>query len=114
MRNVTELRSLGDIRTTISTHIRSTPRHKGTAYLEMLSLRMEEQRLRSELMALGRRQKRIELRLGEIRDQMGKLLGKVEEERSQMPGVPAGGAEPAFTPRVAGIPRKLRTLPVEY
>jgi len=29
MRSVTQLKSLGDIRTTISTHARSTPRQRG-------------------------------------------------------------------------------------
>lgn len=80
MKSVTQLKSLGDMRTIISTHSRSVPRHKGSNYLDILSLGMEKQRLEAELEWLGKRQTRIQGRLSEIRAVMEELLSKVGDE----------------------------------
>lgn len=73
MRSVTQLKSLGDIRTTISTHARSTPRQRGSTYLQVYLLDMERQRLQTELLMLTKRQRRINARLAEIHEEMGRL-----------------------------------------
>ncbi len=113
MRSVVELKSLGDIRTTISTHSRSTPRHKATTYLEILSLGMEKQRLQAEMAVLGKRQHRIDLRLAEIREAMGKLVGRVEEDRVAPPTAGATGSH-GPPPRQANRPAKCREVTVGY
>ncbi|MBI2936032.1 MAG: hypothetical protein HYY31_04410 [Chloroflexi bacterium] len=82
MISVTQLKSIGDIRTTISTHTRSTPRHKGSTYLDILSLGMEKQRLETELVWMDRRRGRIERRLGEIAESMEKLLNEAEQDNA--------------------------------
>ena len=96
MNSMTNLKSLGDIRSVVSTHTRSTPRHKGSAYLDTLSLGMEKQRLEAELAWLARRRGRIELRLQEIRKIMEGLLEKVASElpASSDSATPEGNARP--------------------
>lgn len=89
MRSVTQLKSLGDIRTTISTHSRATPAHEGTIYLDILSMGMEQLRLKTELAWLDRRQGRIQRRLGEIRGAMKVILSKAQAEEPPASGAPA-------------------------
>jgi len=84
LKSVTQLKSLGDIRTTISTHARSVPRHKGSTYLEILSRGLEKQRLDSEQDWMARRQGRIDKRLQEIRELMNLLLAKVDQEINEI------------------------------
>lgn len=79
MRSVTQLKSLGDLRTTISTHARSTPRQKGSTYLEVYLLDKEKQRLETELAMLTKRQLRIQGRLKEIREAMEWLMNNRQE-----------------------------------
>lgn len=114
MRSVTELKGLGDISTTISTHTHSTPRHKGTTYLEILSLGMEKQRLQVELGMLLKRKRRIDDRLAEIREAMLKLVGQVEDESSSIPGPLPAPARVGPAPKLSGIPPKTRTMTLEY
>jgi hypothetical protein len=71
MKRATELKTLGDIRTGISTHTRSVPRHKGSTYLDILSLGMEKLRLETGLGWLARRRGRQEQRLQEVQEIMG-------------------------------------------
>lgn len=94
MKSVTQLKSLGDIRTTISTHARSTPRQQGSTYLEVYLLDKEKQRLETELAMLTKRQKRIERRLDEIGESMKWLMSKRDQEESRVEpsGSPATGA----------------------
>ncbi|MBI2919102.1 MAG: hypothetical protein HYY01_14090 [Chloroflexi bacterium] len=114
MRSITELKSLGDIRTTISTHARSTPRHKGTTYLEILSLGMERQRLQAELAAIAKRQHRIEARVAEINTAILKLVNQVEEESSSVSSPPPSPARGTPAPNLSSIPPKSRMMSLEY
>ena len=93
MKRVTELKTLGDIRTIISTHTRSVPRHKGSTYLDILSLGMEKLRLETELAWHARRQGRLEQRLQEAQETMGKRLLEMQQElpASAPPPTPPGG-----------------------
>ncbi|MBI2866093.1 MAG: hypothetical protein HYX99_01865 [Chloroflexi bacterium] len=88
MSGLTRMRTLGDVRTALSIHARSTPRHRSTTYLEVLSLGMENLRLQSELTALAKRRQRIEGRLLRVRETLVKRAGTVQQEVSS--GDPGG------------------------
>jgi chromosome segregation ATPase len=91
MRSVTQLKSLGDIRTTISTHARSTPRQGGSTYLQVYLLDMERQRLQTELLLLTRRQRRLDARLAEIREEMERLKQEAGSSSGLSPATPMVG-----------------------
>ena len=96
MKGVVDVKGLPDIRTALSTRSRSASRHKGTPYLEILSLGMQKLRLSSEQERLAERAERVDARLEEIRTSLQKRLDLVGEE-----------SPPATNPRPrpAGIPR---------
>jgi len=98
MKTVSELKTLGDIRTVVSTHTRSVPRHKGSTYLDILSLGMEKLRLETELAWHARRQGRLELRLQEIQETMGNRLMEMQRElpAAVVPPTPANGQDHPF------------------
>lgn len=81
MKSITEVKGLGDIRTAISTRARSASRQKSSAYLDILALGMEKMRLETELAWIGKRQKRLEERLGETQATMEKLLRQVQQDQ---------------------------------
>ncbi|MDO8751646.1 MAG: hypothetical protein Q7K03_10985 [Dehalococcoidia bacterium] len=115
MKSVVDVKGLGDIRTAISTRSRSASRHKGTPYLEIMSLGMQKLRLSSEQERLAERVERVDARLGELRCALQERLTMVAEES------PAGSNP---QPRPAGIPRSTeqgparsrpwKTMAVEY
>lgn len=113
MKSVTQLKSLGDMRTIISTHSRSVPRHKGSNYLDILSLGMEKQRLEAELEWLGKRQRRIQGRLGEIRVVMEELLSKVGDESPGGLPTPVAGEKPAIGSNSSDS-EKWKKMTIEY
>lgn len=88
MKRVSELKTLGDIRTIISTHTRSVPRNKGSTYLDILSLGMEKLRLETELAWHARRQWRLEQRLREAQETMGKRLLEMQRELPEAAPLP--------------------------
>lgn len=115
MKSVTELKSLGDVRTNITTHARSAPRRKGTTYLEAYLLDREKQRLETELTALARRRSRIEPRLQAIRASVEALVRKAQAEESGKSGPPALPPGEPPTPKVRGSKgRDWATMPIEY
>ena len=83
MKSVTELKSLGDIRTATSHHIASKPPLKGSTHLDIYLLDKERQRLEKELSGLEVRGRRILERLGEIRKAMDMLKQKAEEAEQE-------------------------------
>jgi len=99
MKSVTQLRSLGDIRTAVSTHTRSTPRHKGSTYLDILSLGMEQLRLETEQAWLARRRRRIERRVREIQENMGGFLAEVQQTLVPQDPQAVRASEPAVAPQ---------------
>ena len=103
MKSTTQPRSVADIRTALSVHAHSAPCHKGTPYLQILSLGMEKLRLRTELAVLAKRQGRIQARLGEILQSIDRLTDRVKEEDL----APAKAAPKQAPPR-------WRTVPLEY
>lgn len=86
MNNNSEMKGLRDIKTAVSAHVRSTSRHEGTPYLEILALGMEKLRLTKESANLSMRRERVQARLEEIRGVMDARLDQVREE-----GPPADG-----------------------
>jgi hypothetical protein len=115
MNNNSEMRGLRDIKTAVSAHVRSTSRHEGTPYLEVLALGMEKLRLTKESAALSIRQGRVQGRLEEIRSVMDDRLDQVREEGPPV-ALPADGdatrcriARHGQTNRAAQ-----RTMPLAY
>ncbi|MFH1140510.1 MAG: hypothetical protein V1724_02315, partial [Chloroflexota bacterium] len=110
-----DVKGLPDIRTGISTRSRSASRHRGTPYLEILSLGMQKLRLNSEMERLTERLERTDSKLEEIRNSLQKRLTLVGEESPP-------GSNPR--PRPAGIPcsaeqgparsRPWKTVTVDY
>ena len=115
MKSVTQIKSLGDMRTTVSTHARSAPRQNGSTYLEIYLLDKERQRLETELAMVTKRQRRIEGRLAEIQGAIDKLVHKPQQEQSSPSGPPASAA--VESPKPEGRPshpRKWRGMTIEY
>ncbi|MBI4336421.1 MAG: hypothetical protein HY683_01130 [Chloroflexi bacterium] len=115
MKGSGELKGLRDARTAISTHYRSSSRHKGTPYLEILALGMERLRLEAEMARLREREDRIQRRLSEIQQLLVKRLGQVQPgdalESGDLAGAAgAGGAAQASYP----LPGNLKTMAIEY
>ena len=115
MKSVNELKGLCDVSTAISSHRRSASRHKGTPYLEILSLGMEKLRLEAELAQLTKRRHRTENRLGQIRSTIAERLSTVQEEAAPVPDAPVVDANKKQTPksRPSGS-RSWSTMTLEY
>ena len=104
MKGIVDVKGLRDMRTGISTRSRSASRHKGTPYLEILSLGMQKLRLSSELERLTERLESTDSKLKEIRSSLQKRLVMVGEES------PAGSNP---RPRPVGIPRSAEQGPAK-
>lgn len=105
MKSVTRPKSLGDLRTAVSTHRRAAPRQKGSDYLQDYLLDKERRRLEAELAWLAKRRQRIEARLRALRLAMERTLREAEGAR------PAQGAEPSDA--AAGGPGNAEAAPRE-
>lgn len=115
MKSVTEIRSLADMRTNITTHSRSAPRRKGTAYLEVYLLDRERQRLETELAMLSKRRARVEPRLVGIQAEVQRLVRRTQGEETARLDQPA----PSTTQLPPAEPRGVKgrgwiRMPVEY
>lgn len=83
-KSITRMKSLGDLKTTISTHARSTPREEGETFLEVYLLDKERQRLETEVAMHFKRTDRIQIRLAEIARVMAVLLEKSRQEKAAL------------------------------
>ena len=108
MRGVSHIKGVADMRTAISTHYRSTSRHEGTPYLEIMAMGMERLRLERDLEWLGKREERIRKRLAEIKPLLEKRDGQVQDD--DHPGTKA--STPGEQSAPGGGP--WRTMKVEY
>jgi hypothetical protein len=115
MKRATEMKTLGDIRTGVSTHTRSVPRHKGSTYLDILSLGMEKLRLETQLTWAARRRERMERRLNEIQEVMSQRLVEMQQElpASAPPPTPPGGQNRIPT-EVGADGGHWRSMTIEY
>jgi len=115
MKNVTETKSLSDIRTATSHHIASKPPLKGSTYLDVYLLDKEKQRLEKELSRLERRQGRLHERLGEIRKAMDTLRQESERERSSdNPSTDIGAGENQPVPAGQHSQRRWKKMTLDY
>ena len=115
MKSVAQLRSLGDIRTIVSTHTRSVPRSKGSNYLETLCLGMEKNRLETELAWLTKRQRRIDKRLEEIRSSMTGLASQTLQEQAPISSPVTSPTDGTQVPEGDGSnPHKWRQMTIGY
>lgn len=113
MRSATQIKSLGDVRTTISTHARAAPRREGSVHLEIYLLDKEKQRLQTEFAMLQKRQRRIETRLVELDQARARLRVSSDvstQSKPQPASAPAAGAALA----APGTQSQRRSMPVEY
>lgn len=115
MKGIAELKSLRDIRTALSTRSRSASWHKGTPYLEILSLGLDKLRLSSEQTRLAERVERVDALLKEIRIALGDRLTMVAEESPQGSNAPAGvaGEQRPSSGNPTGL-RGWKKMTVEY
>lgn len=113
MRNVSEIRSVEDMRTTTTGHIRSTPPRKDSTYLDVYLLSKEKQRLETELRMLVKRQTRIEGRLGELHEALDKLLEKADHDKRGIPRLREGASDVNQSTDDEGL-LKWKNLTVEY
>lgn len=115
MKRATQIRSLGDVRTSVSTHARSTPRRKESTYLEVYLLGKEKERLETELGVLTKRQSRIAARVAEIRDVMLRLIARAQEPEPSGHSLPIADASANHAVKGSGSDaQKWRRMPVEY
>ncbi|MBI4302635.1 MAG: hypothetical protein HY664_08510 [Chloroflexi bacterium] len=115
MKDVTEIKSLSDIRTAASHHIASKPPLKGSTHLDLYLLDKEKQRLEKERSRLEQRQRRIQERLTEIHQAMDKLDEAAQQEKSARRSVPAKspiGQEEASRKRHQGC--RWRKVAISY
>ncbi len=115
MKGNADLKGLRDVRTAISTHSRSTSRHKGTPYLEILALGMEKLRLKTALSQINDRVGRIEARLKELNQALEERLQMVSEETPAKPAATGkAGREPSTSKGSPKAPPGFKTMKVEY
>lgn len=113
MRSVNDIKSLGDVKSAISSHARAMPRLKGSTYLDVFLLDKERQRLETELAMLDKRKRRIEQRVAEIQQAMEKMISRAQAASAAGAGESAGEPSAPATSRETG-PGAWRTLSIEY
>ena len=115
MRDVTNAKGLGDLRTAITTRVHSKPPQKGTAHLDLYLLSKEKQRLEKELTRLEQRQRRIQEHLVEIRQAMGTLEQEAERERSpDNPSAELGAGDKQQVPASQYSQRRWKKMTLDY
>jgi len=115
MRDVTNAKGLGDLRTAITNRVHAKPPQKGTAHLDLYLLSKEKQRLEKELTRLEQRQRRIQEHLTEIRQMMSTLEQEAECERSlDNPSTDLAGGKKQPTPATQHSQRRWKKMTVEY
>jgi len=82
MNNTVRARGLDELRTATTHHIASKPPRKGTTYLDLFALSMEQQRLEQELVGVERRRKRIFNRSADVQSAMEKLVNAAQQEKT--------------------------------
>jgi UTP:GlnB (protein PII) uridylyltransferase len=80
VKNLNQIKSLGDVRTTISTHSGSVPMRKESVFLRVNQLNKERQLLETKLFWLSKSQRQIEVKLSEIRSALEKMMSLLRQE----------------------------------
>lgn len=115
MRDVTELKGLGSLRTATTTHLRAKPPQEGTEYLELYLAKNEEKRL-VKLMQTWEKQRN---RAQERHQAVGRSIVKLEQEvgLDKMPsqGAPSKpGAGDGQAPAPDYTQRQWKRMPLDY
>ena len=115
MRDVTNAKGLGDLRTAITNRVHAKPPQKGTAHLDLYLLSKEKQRLEKELTRMEQRQRRIQEHLTEIRQMMSTLEQEAERERSpDNPSTDLVGGKEESAPASQYSQRQWKKMTFEY
>ena len=115
MKDSTELKGLGDLRTSITTHVRSNPAREGTEYLDLYLASTEKKRLARLIHTWEKQQRRTQARHVAVSKSMAKLEEKVALERrtdTTLPPDPSAGESKATAPDYTR--RQWKTMDVEY
>lgn len=115
MKDVTELKGLSDLRTAITTHVRSKPAQEGTEYLELYLASNEKKRLGKLTQTWEKQQRRAHRRQAAVSQSIAKL-----EKKVGLAETPDGGLSPEAEPGEGQDPapdytrRRWKTMPLEY
>ena len=115
MKDTTELRGLGDLKTATTTHLRAKPAREGTEYLDLYLASAEKKRLARLMQTWEKQKRRAEGRHAAVDGSMARLEEKMGLERSAGadPHIgPDAGDEEAPAPDYAR--RQWNMMPVEY
>ena len=82
MKDTSELKGLGDLRTSITTHLRSKPAQEGTEYLELYLASNEKKRLAKLTQTWEKQQRRAQERHTAVNQSVAKLEEKVGLEKT--------------------------------
>ena len=115
MRDSTELKGLGDLRTSITTHVRSNPAREGTEYLDLYLATNEKKRLARLTHTWEKQKRRVQARHVAVSKSMARLEEKVALEKrtdAALPPDPSAGESQA--PASDYARRQWKTMDVEY
>ena len=106
MRDVTDAKGLGDLRTAITTRVHSKPPQKGTAHLDLYLLSKEKQRLEKELSRLEQRQGRVQEHLAETLKTIKELQQEAQVEGSSQEASSVSAARERQSPPLPEYSRR--------
>ena len=116
MKDVTNVKGLGNLQTATTKRLRARPPQRGTAHLDMYLVSTEKRRLEEELAHLEDRGKRLRERLTGSQEELARLRQVAQEEeadeRSDYDGGKTMDIPPQSPPGQAQRP--WRTMPLEY
>jgi len=115
MRDVTNAKGLGDLRTAITNRVHAKPPQKGTAHLDLYLLSKEKQRLEKEVTRLERQQKRVREHLTEVCQTIEELEKEAQlEGSSQMASIDLAGGKKEPAPASQYGQRRWKKMTLEY
>ena len=115
MRDVTELKGLGNIRTALSTRLHAKPAQKGTAHRDLYILGNEKRRMEKEVVRLERQQKRVREHLAEVCQAIEELEKEAQlEGSSQMGSIDLAGGKKGPPPASQYNQRRWKKMTLEY
>ncbi len=88
MKSISNAKGLRSLRTATTNRIHTKPPQKGTEFLNLYLLDTEARRLEMELNRLEHRQKGIQLRLFEIRQDMARLTENTSQSNQELVSEP--------------------------
>ena len=115
MKDATELKGLGDLRTAITTHVRSKPSQEGTEYLDLYLASKEKKRLAKLTQTWEKQKTRAQGRHAAVNESIAKLEEKVGLERSaDADSLTEPAAGDGQTPAPDYTRRQWKTMSLDY